>query len=83
MDKDGNVTDYVVTGPGYDSYLKKDENISSTKYSPLKIKSMMDTDQKSVISQEFVNENVSEKMLYDYTSSMGLLAAFESRKKRV
>lgn len=83
LDNDGNVTDYVVTGPGYDSSLKKDENISSTKYSPLKIKKMMEADQISVKNQEYVNENVSEKMLYDYTSSMGLLAAFGSRKKRV
>lgn len=81
LDSDGNVTDYVVTGPGYDSSLKKSENNSSEKYSPQKIKEMLETDQISVHNKAIAAENVSGNMLYDYTFSMGLLAAAESRKK--
>jgi hypothetical protein len=83
LDKDGNVTDYVVTGPGYDSSLKKDESITSTKSSPLKVKKMIDIDQKFVEGQEILRVNVTEGMPYGYISSLGLLEADWGRKKRI
>lgn len=83
LDEDGNVTDYVVTGPGYDNSLKKDESTSSTKSSLLKVKKMIDIDQNSVKSQEIFRDNITERMLYDYTSPSGLLAAVWERKKRI
>ena len=83
LDEDGNVTDYVVTGPGYDNSMKKDEGNSSTKNSLLKVKKMIDIDQKFVKSQEIFQDNITERMSYDYTSSLGLLAADWGRKKRI
>ncbi len=83
LDKDGNVTDYVLTGPGYDSSSKTDESISYTKNSPLKVKKMIDTDQKFVNGQENIQDYVSEEVPYDYISSLGSLVADWVCKKRI
>lgn len=82
LDEDGDVTYYVVTGPGYDSSLKNDER-SSFKKSLLKANKIIDTDQKSVNKQEVFNENISERLLNDYTLSLGLLGATWERKKNI
>jgi hypothetical protein len=82
LDEDGNVTDYVVTGPGYDNSMKKDESDSSTKSFLLKVKKMIDIGKKFK-SQEIFQDNITERISYDYTSSLGLLAAYSERKKRI
>lgn len=83
LDQDGNVTDYVVTGPGYDNSLKKDESTSSTKspYNLLKVKKMIDKDQEFIKGPKFSQNNATPKMLYDY-ASIGLLGT-AWRKKRM
>lgn len=70
LDQDGNVTDYVITGPGYDYSIRKNESNFSAKnsYNLLKVKKMMDKDQEFIKDPRFSQNNITSKMLYDYAS---------------
>ncbi|WP_027400231.1 hypothetical protein [Anaerovorax odorimutans] len=79
LDKDGNVTDYVVTGPGYNESVRKDESSVSDEEinSLIKAQKILDKD------QEFFQNNINKKILYDYTMAMGLIAADSISKRYI
>jgi hypothetical protein len=84
LDQDGNVTDYVVTGPGYDDSMKKDRrNFPESPSNLLKVKKLIDKDQEFITGQQISHDNVAAKILYDYTLSTGFLATAWGRKKQI
>ncbi|QIB68852.1 hypothetical protein Ami103574_05720 [Aminipila butyrica] len=83
LDKEGNVSDYVVTGPGYDSSFKTEERSPSADNPILKTKKRINPESEPVKSQAILGENISERRLYDYPSAVGILAAAWLRKKQI
>lgn len=84
LDEEGNVTDYVVTGPGYDSSFLAADHTGSDQSSSLKsLKRGIIQDQASITQSNADQNNLKERIPYDDVLSFGILSPLLEQKKRI
>ena len=83
LDEAGNVTDYVVTGPGYDSSFSTDYTVSDQSSTLTNVKKRMVQDQASIKQSNSDKNNLKDRIPYDDVLSFGIISPLLEQKKRI